>query len=238
VADALTDALIELGQLLSGGPCLEVGVGTGRIALPLAARGVQLVGVDLSFAMLERLASKWPYAPLVQADAAHLPLAARAFDAALMVHVLHVIADWQQALREVRRVVRPGGILLHVWNNRRGDNISNQLTERFRAIVEASGGSVERPGARTREDAVAFWGDQGWAYESIEVLQWQEPMTPADHIQQLRDRIWSGTWQLSERQLTAAVDELARWAELELGSLERSYPVERIIMVDVVHLPK
>ena len=62
VSDALTDALIELGQLQPGRRCLEVGVGTGRIALPLVARGVDLVGVDLSSAMLARLASKWPHA--------------------------------------------------------------------------------------------------------------------------------------------------------------------------------
>ncbi len=49
VSDALTDALIELGQLQPGRRCLEVGAGTGRIALPLVARGVDLAGVDLSF---------------------------------------------------------------------------------------------------------------------------------------------------------------------------------------------
>ena len=234
VSDALTDALIELGQIQPGRRCLEVGIGTGRIALPLVARGVDLVGVDLSTAMLARLASKWPSAQLVQSDAACLPYANCSFDVALMVHVLHVIAEWKHALLEVQRVVRPGGPLLHVWNNRQPDDIASRLTERFRAIVEAGGGSLDRPGAQRREDALAFWAEQGWRSEEIEVARWQEDLTPAELMQLLRDRVWSSTWQLSDELLASAVDELTRWAQAELGPLEQSYPIERVMMIDSV----
>src|SRR5689334_18045093 len=41
-----------------GGRALELGIGTGRIALPLTARGVEVVGIDLSRAMVERLRAK------------------------------------------------------------------------------------------------------------------------------------------------------------------------------------
>lgn len=234
VSDALTDALIELGQLQPGRRCLEVGAGTGRIALPLVARGVDLAGVDLSSAMLGLLASKWPSARLIQADAACLPFPDHSFDAAVMVHVLHVIANWKRALLEVQRVVRPGGLLLHVWNNRRQDDIASRLTEHFRAIVEAGGGSLDRPGAQRREDVLAFWAEQGWHSEEIEVARWQEDVTPAGRIQSLRDRVWSGTWQLSDELLASAADELTRWAQTELGPLERSYPIERLMMIDSV----
>jgi SAM-dependent methyltransferase len=53
------DAAIEcLAGLAEGGTVLELGVGTGRLALPLAARGVRVVGVDASAAMIERLRAK------------------------------------------------------------------------------------------------------------------------------------------------------------------------------------
>src|SRR6266508_1595611 len=43
------DACVErLAELAGGGPALELGIGTGRIALPLAARGVEVHGVDAS----------------------------------------------------------------------------------------------------------------------------------------------------------------------------------------------
>ena len=47
-----------LARLAAGGPALELAVGTGRIALPLAARGVAVEGVDLSPAMVARLRAK------------------------------------------------------------------------------------------------------------------------------------------------------------------------------------
>jgi SAM-dependent methyltransferase len=52
------DAVALLASLAAGGPVLELGAGTGRIAIPLAERGLAVVGVDASPAMLERLAHK------------------------------------------------------------------------------------------------------------------------------------------------------------------------------------
>jgi ubiquinone/menaquinone biosynthesis C-methylase UbiE len=51
-------AVAFLEQLAGGGPALELAIGTGRIALPLAARGVRVDGVDISPAMLAKLRSK------------------------------------------------------------------------------------------------------------------------------------------------------------------------------------
>jgi SAM-dependent methyltransferase len=47
-----------LAELAGGGRALELGIGTGRIALPLAARGVEVHGIDLSDAMVARLRAK------------------------------------------------------------------------------------------------------------------------------------------------------------------------------------
>jgi 2-polyprenyl-3-methyl-5-hydroxy-6-metoxy-1,4-benzoquinol methylase len=54
VVDAAVDVLAGLA---GGGRALELGVGTGRIALPLARRGVPVHGIDLSRAMIARLAA-------------------------------------------------------------------------------------------------------------------------------------------------------------------------------------
>jgi SAM-dependent methyltransferase len=54
-----TDACVDLlAGLAREGPVLELGVGTGRVALPLAARGLQVHGIDVSEAMVERLRAK------------------------------------------------------------------------------------------------------------------------------------------------------------------------------------
>lgn len=53
--ESMVDRLVALG---GDGPALELGIGTGRIAIPLAARGVPVHGIDASAAMVEKLRSK------------------------------------------------------------------------------------------------------------------------------------------------------------------------------------
>jgi SAM-dependent methyltransferase len=51
-------SIARLMEFARGGPALELGIGTGRVALPLAARGVEVQGIDASPAMIERLRAK------------------------------------------------------------------------------------------------------------------------------------------------------------------------------------
>src|SRR5439155_3057000 len=98
---------------------LELGVGTGRIALPFIRAGYDYTGVDISAAMMARLAGKlagdagaaYRY-QLHEADITALPFEAARFDVIIAVHVLHLVEDWQRAVQEARRVLRPGGWLL------------------------------------------------------------------------------------------------------------------------------
>ena len=53
--DPVVDFLVERAK---GGPALELGIGTGRIALPLTRRGVRVHGIDVSRAMVDRLLDK------------------------------------------------------------------------------------------------------------------------------------------------------------------------------------
>lgn len=57
-ASAIDPAVDFLAELAGDGDALELGIGTGRIALPLAARGVHVHGIDLSEAMVARLHAK------------------------------------------------------------------------------------------------------------------------------------------------------------------------------------
>jgi SAM-dependent methyltransferase len=52
------DCVDRLAELAGAGPALELGIGTGRVALPLATRGVPVHGIDASAAMVERLRAK------------------------------------------------------------------------------------------------------------------------------------------------------------------------------------
>ena len=103
--------------LADGGPVLELGVGTGRLALPLADRGLAVTGLDASPAMLERLRAK-PGADrltLVECDmAAPLPEMADGSFAVVLVGFNTFFnlttADAQAScVAAVARLLRPGG---------------------------------------------------------------------------------------------------------------------------------
>ena len=80
-------AVAFLEQLAGGGPALELAIGTGRIALPLAARGLPAHGVDLSPAMVARLRRKpgGDQIPVTLGDFAGVPVAGRF----LLVYVVY-----------------------------------------------------------------------------------------------------------------------------------------------------
>jgi len=103
--------LVELLRRSSVASILEVGVGTGRIAGPLGAQGFSVTGADVSSGMLARARAKG-IARLVRASGYHLPFADRTFDAALFVHVLHLLEDPLAALREANRVGSGGAFAL------------------------------------------------------------------------------------------------------------------------------
>src|SRR5262245_7812378 len=113
-AMALTIELLA-SELEGRGRALEVGVGTGLIALPLHAAGVPLAGLDLTPAMMAKLVEKAGGAspfPLIQADATRMPFADGTFVGAYLRWVLHLIPNWRDALGEAVRVIEPGGVIL------------------------------------------------------------------------------------------------------------------------------
>lgn len=69
-------AVACLEQLAGGGPALELGIGTGRIALPLAARGIRVDGIDISPAMVAQLRARPGGAqiPVTMGDFAGVPV--------------------------------------------------------------------------------------------------------------------------------------------------------------------
>lgn len=72
-------AVEALSRLAGKGPALELGIGTGRIALPMAERGIEMVGIDASPAMVEKLRAKigGDQVPVTLGDFADVPVEGR-----------------------------------------------------------------------------------------------------------------------------------------------------------------
>lgn len=108
-----------LRSLAGRGRVCELGVGTGRLALPLARSGVDLVGVDASPSMLAALRAKprGPAVPVVRADLAALPFRAGAGFAIVFAAyntLFNVDTDEGQeaCVRDAAALLDPGGLLV------------------------------------------------------------------------------------------------------------------------------
>jgi SAM-dependent methyltransferase len=97
---------------LVGRRVLDAGCGAGRNAVWLAEQGAEVTGLDSSPEMLRRARERVPAGSFSLADLARpLELPDGAFDVAIASLVLHYLRDWTPTLRELRRVVRAGGVL-------------------------------------------------------------------------------------------------------------------------------
>lgn len=111
--------LTRLLRLPSGGRILEVGCGRGITlpALAAALKPARLVGLDLNFARLldaaDRLADRHVQADLWQADVRALPFPDGSFDMVIDFGTCYHIGNAQRALREIVRVLSPGGLFVY-----------------------------------------------------------------------------------------------------------------------------
>jgi SAM-dependent methyltransferase len=110
-------AVAFLAGLAGDGPVLELAIGTGRVALPLAARGIPVEGVDASAAMVERLRAKpgGESIPVTIGDMAEVPVSGRFRLVYLVFNTLFgLLSQARQAecFGNVARVLDPGGMFV------------------------------------------------------------------------------------------------------------------------------
>lgn len=107
---------LAVGQMIGpGDEVLECACGTGAISAAIAPACARLVATDYSDGMLAQARKKLAKRSNVtveQADITALPYADDSFDVAVAGNVIHLLPDPEQALRELARVVKPGGTII------------------------------------------------------------------------------------------------------------------------------
>jgi demethylmenaquinone methyltransferase / 2-methoxy-6-polyprenyl-1,4-benzoquinol methylase len=99
----------DLARVGPGSRTLDVGTGTGDLAIELARRGASVTGVDFAPAMLEVARGKAPHIAFERGDALALRHGPGEFDAVTVGFGARNFADLDRGLREMARVTRPGG---------------------------------------------------------------------------------------------------------------------------------
>jgi SAM-dependent methyltransferase len=210
---ALTKALPR------GEACLEIGVGTGRIALPLAEAGVRLIGIDISPEMLRKLTGKrrgaWPL--LAIGDATRLPFATATFGSAIASHVLHLIPEWRRAVAEMVRVVRPGGAVAASRGSRLKGGWRDQVSGRF---FKEAGDPPWPPGMDGIDELDATMSAIGAEVVPFPDLTTQETSSIESLIAAMEEGIWAACWSLDQATRRRAARVTREWARRELGDLD------------------
>jgi demethylmenaquinone methyltransferase/2-methoxy-6-polyprenyl-1,4-benzoquinol methylase len=98
-----------VSRIPPGARVLDVATGTGAVAVELRARGCEVVGVDQSPEMLAVARARG--LDVVEGRAESLPFGDASFDALTFTYLLRYVADPVATLRELRRIVRPGGTI-------------------------------------------------------------------------------------------------------------------------------
>jgi ubiquinone/menaquinone biosynthesis C-methylase UbiE len=200
------------GALRGKGRVLEVGVGTGQIALPLDAVGVRMVGIDLSRPMLAKLIEKTggrsPF-PLTIGDATALPFRDASFGGVVARHVLHLIPDFRTAVAEIARVSRPGGVALVSvgWRS----EVSEELEEVLAGTTERARHVGLDPHDVDLLDGV--FAERGGVARQLDPIVQRGPDTLRDYIESIEDNLWSWTWRLSGAERERMVERLRAWAQ-------------------------
>jgi ubiquinone/menaquinone biosynthesis C-methylase UbiE len=109
-----TELLLDLLRPRPGESILDAGCGTGVFTLNILASGPRLTGLDISLPMLRRAGQKMEGYPFgaVAGDISFLPFADECFDKVVSVTVLEFIADGREAVADLFRVTRKGGVVV------------------------------------------------------------------------------------------------------------------------------
>jgi SAM-dependent methyltransferase len=219
---------------------LELGVGTGRIALPFLRAGDSYVGIDLSRPMLQVLRDKLPAGarpPVVEGDVTRLPFAGGQFDVLLAVHVLHLVGDWRATLAEAQRVLRRPGLLLLAGETGGFDQLTTEAQalppvraqRAWGAILDELGHPSRggQPGVRPTDPAVQRELERlGATVEQRDLAPYARAATSARQVlQAFRDRIYSSDWARPDDVHAAAVARLEQWLAAECADPDTPYVV-------------
>ena len=221
--DGVRRTTAALGAAFAGaGPILEVGVGTGQVALPLHVGGADVVGLDLSRPMLSALLTKAagePPFPLIEGDATRMPFRDDAFGGAYLRWVLHLVPDWKAAVGEIARVVQPGGRFLAGLGSYGGAR--SEIQARFAEVtgVSTQPAGLSWEGWTELDDAIAAVGgvklpDATFVDHDRDDLE--------TFVRGIEANRYSWTWAVTDDEARAEAAAAARsWAEERWGRLDQ-----------------
>jgi ubiquinone/menaquinone biosynthesis C-methylase UbiE len=238
---ACYDRLTELGFFPAYRTILDAGCGTGQLSLPLAGRGYEVSGIDVSAEMIKLARSKrrrdWLTSYCV-ADARDMPLADGSIAACVVSKLFQHIDDWKLACRELIRVVRPGSYIIQI--NERG-SFGNSIRLYFARRAAQLGFMVRHLGLNphSNHEIVSFMADEGCQFVPVEMsdLQWDTRITFGQAINRIQERLYAEFWDLPTVVYDRLVEDTVAWIEMQPKGREAVEPLRPRLAVEVFRTP-
>jgi ubiquinone/menaquinone biosynthesis C-methylase UbiE len=228
--NALINALITETRVQPNDTVLEIGIGTGRIALSVAEHVQRLYGIDLSQEMMGALRRKITsaHAPidLAQADAVFLPFPNATFDLVYAVHVYHLVNQWRAGIAEAWRVVKPGGHFVVSFHKREADSPNSRLRRQMHVFAKELGVDTRRPGSQSEEETLEEMSKWDPNPKVVEATVWEETEIPAKILEELDRQIYSETWAIPRDKMDLITPRLREWAAETFGDTAEPIPTK------------
>lgn len=231
LADDEVDRLWKAAGLHPGSAILDIGAGTGRVAIPLGIRGCAVVALEPARGMVDQLRAKANGSKMsvVLGEGGQLPFQAGAFDAVVIARLLYLAKDWRQILREAHRVLVAGGAVIHEWGNGQVEEEWVQIREEARRLLEQAGVSEPfHPGVRSEIEVDADLTKLGFVRASDLVAGPGPTITLREFLRRLAEGEFSYTWTVPKNVLVECLPKLQAWSEATFD-LDRSIAMPREI---------
>lgn len=218
---------------------LDAGCGTGQLTVPLLAQGYEVVGIGVSDAMLdvarEKLRPGWRGTYAV-ADVRDLDFGDHAFDAVAVSKLLQHVGEWQSAVAEMVRVLRPGGVAVFV--DEKGA-FSHAVRRRFAQSCDERGFTNRSLGSRNRDTIAEEFARYDAERRTIDTtdLAWAKTLTYEECLDHLRQRLHSEFWRIPDEVYDEILAELTAEFAAAPGGLTESVELTPHLRTDVFTLP-
>ena len=229
LSDDAVDRLLKTVARLPAAVVLDIGAGTGRVAIPFAAHGCSVVALEPSQGMIEELKakSKGVTLSLLAGTGAGLPFAAGTFDLCVIARLLYLAEDWREIVREAHRVLAIDGSLLHEWGNGQNDEEWVQIREEARRLFEKAG--VQKPfhpGVRSESEVEAVLASIGLVREAEVIVGPGPSVSLGEFFKRLVEGELSYIWNVPEDVLAKCLPQLQVWAD-ETFDLNQSIAIPK-----------
>jgi len=202
---------------------LDLGCGTGRFSTPLRqAFSCRVIGVEPSAAMLKVARVKEDIVWL-QGQAENLPFSDGALDLVFMSQVFHHLVDSRTALREIRRVLKPGGFLA-IRNGMREENEKLKWLEFF---PEAK--TIEDRRTPSRSELTSLVTGQGFQRTSQQTLYQLFADSSEEYFKKITSRGLSSLISIDDKCFKDGVERMADWLKDQPPGVPIYEPVDLFV---------